>query len=318
MRLAAARVGPPARASCSSSHWRRRGCGRGRGRRAGCRWAARGFADDVPQRLLEAGQGAVEFQRAAPLGVVVEQHRRGVLDLERVAPRQIARELAEVGGHGRVAVVLRIGLAPAGDAGVGAHPHEDQVLAPARVEQKTGDFGDLHRQRFSSAGLNCRPSVRRTGTKAWQQAARRRWKSMTTSLPAPRRAVLAGLATALAAPLVASQARADDAAEIRVAFGNGIAYLPFYVGRKQDLFAKALAEAGFPNVKVAWPHLAGTSALNDAMLSGSGRSLCRRHAGGAEVWDRTEGAVQRHPRLRRGDDTTALAGDGDRPAEIAG
>lgn len=113
---------------------------------------------------------------------------------------------------------------------------------------------------------------------------------MTTSIPAPRRTVLAGLASALAAPWVAREAHAaDDAAEIRIAFGNGIAYLPFYVGRKQDLFAKALAEAGFPNVKVAWPHLAGTSALNDAMLSGSVDLYVAGTPGVLIVWDRTKG-----------------------------
>lgn len=106
----------------------------------------------------------------------------------------------------------------------------------------------------------------------------------------PRRSVLAGLATVLAAPLVARHARAaDDADEIRIAFGNGIAYLPFYVGRKKELFAAALAQAGFPNVKVTWPHIAGTSALNDAMLSGSVDLYVAGTPGALIVWDRTKG-----------------------------
>ncbi len=107
---------------------------------------------------------------------------------------------------------------------------------------------------------------------------------------APRRSVMAGLGAALAAPWIGREARAaDDATEIRIAFGNGIAYLPFYVGRKQDLFAKSLAQAGLPGVKVTWPRIAGTSALNDAMLSGSVDLYVAGTPGVLIVWDRTKG-----------------------------
>lgn len=110
---------------------------------------------------------------------------------------------------------------------------------------------------------------------------------MTTSVGAPRRAVVAGAAAMLAAPRIARAA--DDADAIRIAFGNGIAYLPFYVGRKLGLFEKALAAAGLPGVKVAWPHIAGTSALNDAMLSGSVDLYVAGTPGVLIVWDRTKG-----------------------------
>ena len=105
-----------------------------------------------------------------------------------------------------------------------------------------------------------------------------------------RRLVAAGLGGVVAAPWMGRTARAaDDAAEIRIAFGNGIAYLPFYVGQRLGLFEAALKAAGFPAVKMVWPHLAGTSALNDAMLSGSIDFYVAGTPGGLIVWDRTKG-----------------------------
>ena len=104
---------------------------------------------------------------------------------------------------------------------------------------------------------------------------------------APRRLLLGG---ALAAPWIVRAARAaDDAAEIRVGFGVGIAYLPLYVGAKLGLFGQALAQVGFPQVKVTWPRIAGTSALNDAMLSGSIDFYVAGTPGVLIVWDRTRG-----------------------------
>lgn len=105
-----------------------------------------------------------------------------------------------------------------------------------------------------------------------------------------RRLVIAAAGAALCMPSIGRSARAaDDAKEIRVAFGNGIAYLPFYVGNKKGLFTAALARAGFPNVRMQWPHIAGTSALNDAMLSGSVDLYVAGTPGVLIVWDRTRG-----------------------------
>ena len=75
----------------------------------------RGLADDVPQRLLDAGDGAVEFERAAPLRVVVERDLQEMPDLERIAADEIAAELFDLRGDGAIAVVLAVGLAPADD-----------------------------------------------------------------------------------------------------------------------------------------------------------------------------------------------------------
>ncbi len=111
--------------------------------------------------------------------------------------------------------------------------------------------------------------------------------------PLTRRTLLAATASLtvpnLAQAAQVAQAAQDDATEIRVAIGNGIAYLPFHVGLKKGLFAAALARAGFPTVNVAWPRISGTSAMNDAMLSGSIDLYVAGIPGVLIVWDRTKG-----------------------------
>ena len=105
-----------------------------------------------------------------------------------------------------------------------------------------------------------------------------------------RRHMLALCGAAPAAALLESAARAADTAKsVRITFGNGLAYLPFYVGRKQDLFAQALARAGFKHVSVEWPTISGTAALNDAMLSGAVDMDVAGTPGLLLIWDRTRG-----------------------------
>ena len=111
------------------------------------------LADDVPQRLLDPGGGAIELQRAAPLRVVVERHLQDVTDLEWIAPDQIAAELLDLSGDGAVAVVLAVGFAPPDHAGIGLDAHKDEVLAPAGMHRKAFDAGDFHRHPITSLRL---------------------------------------------------------------------------------------------------------------------------------------------------------------------
>src|SRR5262245_32242216 len=104
----------------------------------------RDLADNVPQRLLDAGGGAVEFQRAAPLRVVVEGDLQDVPDLERVAADNVATQLLDLCGDGTVAVILAVGFAPTDHAGIGRNAHEHEILPPARIDRKTFDAGDFH------------------------------------------------------------------------------------------------------------------------------------------------------------------------------
>jgi len=89
--------------------------------------------------------------------------------------------------------------------------------------------------------------------------------------------------------LVRSTAAAAEAKTVRIAFGNGLAYLPFFVGRKQDLFAKSLAAAGLAGVAIQWPTISGTAALNEAMLSGAIDLDVAGAPGLLLIWDRTRG-----------------------------
>jgi NitT/TauT family transport system substrate-binding protein len=112
--------------------------------------------------------------------------------------------------------------------------------------------------------------------------------------PAGRRAVMRLAGGLAGAALIASRATpagaaTDSVKTVRIAFGNGLAYLPFYVGRKTGMFEKSLASAGFPGVKIEWPKISGTAALNDAMLSGSIDFDVAGTPGLLLIWDRTRG-----------------------------
>jgi hypothetical protein len=102
------------------------------------------LAHDVPQRLLDAGRGAIEFERAAPLRVIVEGDLQEVPDLKRVAADQITAEFCDLGADGAIAIVLAIGLAPADDAGIGLDANEHEILAPAGIDRKAFDTRYFH------------------------------------------------------------------------------------------------------------------------------------------------------------------------------
>ncbi len=103
-----------------------------------------GLSDDVPERLLDAGNGAIKLERAAPLGVVVECDLEKMADVHGVATDEIAGELLDLGRNGAVAIVLAIGLTPPDDAGVGRKAHEHEILAPAGMNRQAFDALDFH------------------------------------------------------------------------------------------------------------------------------------------------------------------------------
>src|SRR6185312_11067009 len=102
------------------------------------------LADDVPQRRLDARHRAPPFERAAPLREVVESDLQEMADPEWIASDQVAAELFRLRRDRPVAVVLAVSLPPTDDAGVGGDAHENQVLAPARMNGQDLDGGDLH------------------------------------------------------------------------------------------------------------------------------------------------------------------------------
>ena len=103
-----------------------------------------GLARDVPQRLLEAADGAVQLHRA-PLAAEVGIRRVGeVLDVERAPADEVPSEGSGVRLDGALAVGLRIAFAPAVQAIVGLDLHEEPVLVRAGIDQERPDALDLH------------------------------------------------------------------------------------------------------------------------------------------------------------------------------
>ena len=104
----------------------------------------RDLSGDVPQRLLDARGGAIELERAAPLGIVVEGDLQGMPDMERVAADEIAAQFLDLRRNGPVTIILAVGLPPSDHAGIGLEPHEHKILAPTRVNGKALDARDFH------------------------------------------------------------------------------------------------------------------------------------------------------------------------------
>ena len=103
------------------------------------------LAGNVPERLVDPGDGAREH-RAAAVEAALGQHLPVVLDRQRILADQQRSEFLDSGTHGgRLALDHR--LAPADDALVGLDPQEQ----PARWHQEGLDPVDLHTAPVGSA-----------------------------------------------------------------------------------------------------------------------------------------------------------------------
>ena len=87
-----------------------------------CTGRAVGLARDVPQGLVDAGDGAGEH-RAAAVKAAPGQHLPVVLDAQRVLADQLVGQLGHGGTHG-LRAALDYGLAPSGDPLVGLDAQE--------------------------------------------------------------------------------------------------------------------------------------------------------------------------------------------------
>jgi hypothetical protein len=99
----------------------------------------------MSQGLLEPAHRAPEVHRPALGREVVVGPVHEVGDLGGVAPDEIAAERRHQGDDARVAVGLRVALAPAVRAAVGLDLHEAQVLAPAEIGEERGHAAHEHR-----------------------------------------------------------------------------------------------------------------------------------------------------------------------------
>ncbi|MNO95535.1 hypothetical protein D3C76_871800 [compost metagenome] len=96
------------------------------------------LALDVPQRLVDTGQGA-HVDRAATVEAAAIEHGPDVFDVARVFADQVVGQFFN-GGSNRVRAAFDHGLTPAGHAFVGLDLEE----APARWNDECGQFGDFH------------------------------------------------------------------------------------------------------------------------------------------------------------------------------
>ena len=108
------------------------------------------FALDVPQGLIDAGNGAHQ-DAAAPVEAAAEQHRPQVLDLHGVGTNEVRLHLMDALAYGGGAA-FQHRLAPAGNACIGA----DLNKSPAGTHQPCLNFCDLH----SNAPLRTKNTVR--------------------------------------------------------------------------------------------------------------------------------------------------------------
>ena len=94
------------------------------------------LAFDVPERLLEPAHRAIEVHRSSPRREIVEGRLCEFLDATRITSDQVALELIDVCGDLKVAIRLRVALAPAVDAFIGVDANEAKVLATSGVDQE--------------------------------------------------------------------------------------------------------------------------------------------------------------------------------------
>ena len=100
------------------------------------------LAEDIPQRHLDAGDGA-HADGAEPPEAVLGQGAIGLLDVAGVEPDQQRRQVIDTAAHG-AGLPLQRRLAPAMEARlVGIDAYEDPVAEP-RVDDMGGDGSDLH------------------------------------------------------------------------------------------------------------------------------------------------------------------------------
>ena len=108
-----------------------------------------------------------------------------------------------------------------------------------------------------------------------------------------RDALRLGVAAAsLASPFIMRSALAQEVSNVLLLMQHGLPYLPQMVMNEQKLVEKYAAKSGLPSVIAEYKHLAGTSALIDALLAG------QMHGGVVGVpalvtlWNRTAGTPQ--------------------------
>jgi NitT/TauT family transport system substrate-binding protein len=96
---------------------------------------------------------------------------------------------------------------------------------------------------------------------------------------------------ALATPMLARSAFADEVLSITLIAQHGLPYLPLMVMEAQQLVEKHAAKLGLPSLKTDYRTLGGTQSLIDALIGGSMHFGIAGVPGLATLWDKTVGTA---------------------------
>jgi NitT/TauT family transport system substrate-binding protein len=97
------------------------------------------------------------------------------------------------------------------------------------------------------------------------------------------------LAIAAGIMLVANNAAAGEASELRVAKQYGLGYLQMMLMEDQKLVEKHAKAAGLGDLKITWATFRSSDVMNDALLSGSLEFASIGTPGLATIWAKTRG-----------------------------
>jgi len=83
-----------------------------------------------------------------------------------------------------------------------------------------------------------------------------------------------------------------EVSEITVAQQYGVSFLPLMLMEKSQLIEKHAAAAGLAGLKVSWAKVAGPSAMNDGLISGSLHFAAQGAPSLITLWDKTRGQIK--------------------------
>ena len=115
---------------------------------------------------------------------------------------------------------------------------------------------------------------------------------MIGSMPPRMATAVRALACALAAAAIYANGAQAEVNEISVAQQYGVSFLPLMLMERGKLIEKHAAAAGLGDIKVSWAKVAGPSAMNDGLISGSLHFAAQGAPSLITLWDKTRGQIK--------------------------
>src|SRR5215475_317570 len=103
---------------------------------------------------------------------------------------------------------------------------------------------------------------------------------------------LRAFACAFVVTAVSAGGAKAEVSEITVAQQYGVSFLPLMLMEKSQLIEKHAAAAGAAGIKVSWVKVAGPSAMNDGLISGSLHFAAQGAPSLITLWDKTRGQIK--------------------------